>query len=142
MHRCADRAALAGASRRVFIASAGAALLAATLPTQAQALVRRFPRTALRGEIAFGAYPQIAVNGKAAQLSPGARVRDTANLVALPSVLAGNKVVANFTIDSMGMVHDVWILRPDEAATQPWPRTLAETQAWSFDESAQTWTKP
>jgi hypothetical protein len=25
---------------------------------------------------------------------------------------------------------------------QPWPRTPAEAQAWSFDENAQTWSKP
>ena len=139
MQRCAH-----GASRRRLIVCAAAGL-AAALPVasaEAQALMRRFPRTALRGEIAFGAFPQIAVNGQAAQLSPGSRVRDLRNMVALPGALVGNKYVANFTIDSMGLVHEVWILRPDEIAVQPWPRTPAEAQAWLFDENAQTWSKP
>jgi hypothetical protein len=140
MQRCA-----LGSSRRRLILSAAAAALASALPVfsaHAQALIRRFPRTALRGEIAFGAFPQIAVNGQAAQLSPGSRVRDLRNMVALPGALLGNKYVANFTVDSMGLVHEVWILRPDEIAVQPWPRTPAEAQAWSFDENAQTWSKP
>jgi hypothetical protein len=145
MQRCADRAApTAGVSRRFMLSSLGAACLAVALPAQAQmqAQLRRFPRTALRGEITFGGWPQIALNGQAAQLSPGSRVRDLRNMVALPGALVGNKYVVNFTIDSMGLVHEVWILRPDEIAMQPWPRTPAELQTWSFDESAQTWSKP
>ncbi len=144
MHRCADRAAPAGASRRLFVATLGSACALAALPglAGAQALMRRFPRTALRGEIAFGAFPQIAVNGRGAQLAPGAKVRDASNLVALPGALAGHKFIVNYTVDTMGLVHDVWILRPDEVAVQPWPRTPAEAQAWAFDEGAQTWAKP
>ena len=139
MQRCAH-----GASRRRLLLSA-AAVLASALPfasAHAQALMRRFPRTALRGEIAFGAFPQIAVNGQPAQLSPGSRVRDLRNMVALPGALVGNKYVVNYTVDSMGLVHEVWILRPDEIAMQPWPRTPAEAQAWLFDESAQALSKP
>jgi hypothetical protein len=139
MQRCAH-----GISRRRLLVSASASL-AATLPlapVHAQALMRRFPRTAIRGEIAFGAFPQIAVNGQAAQLSPGSRVRDLRNMVAMPGALLGNKYVVNFTIDPMGLVHEVWILRPVEIAVQPWPRTPAEAQTWSFDEGAQTWSKP
>jgi hypothetical protein len=122
-----------------------AAGLAAALPVasvRAQALMRRYPSTALRGEIAFGAFPQITVNGQPAQLSPGSRVKDLRNMIALPGALVGNKYVVNYTIDSMGLVHEVWILRPDEIAMQPWPRTPAEAQAWVFDQNAQTWSKP
>jgi len=145
MHRCADRAAFAGVShlsRRFLLASLGAACLVAALPAQAQALMRRFPRTALRGEISFGAFPQIAVNGNGAQLSPGSRVRDAANMVAMPGALAGNKAIVNYTVDSSGLVRDVWILRPDEIAVQPWPRTPAEAAAWFYDDGAQRWSKP
>lgn len=142
MHRCADRAAFAGASRRLALASLAAAGLAAALPATSQALMRRFPRTALRGEMAFGAFPQITVNGQPAQLAPGSRVRDAANMNAIPGALAGNKAIVNYTLDSSGLVHTVWILRPDEVAVQPWPRTPAEAGAWFFDEGAQRWGKP
>lgn len=142
MHRCADRAAFAGVSRRSLLVSLAAAGLTAALPAHSQALMRRFPRTALRGEIAFGAFPQITVNGKPAQLAPGSRVRDAANMNAMPGALAGNKAIVNYTVDSSGLVHDVWILRADEIAVQPWPRTPAEAGAWFFDDGAQRWSKP
>jgi hypothetical protein len=142
MHRCADRAAPTGVSRRVFTRLLGAMGLLAVLPARAQALMRRFPRTALRGEITFGAFPQVAVNGNAAQLSPGSRVRDAGNMIALPGALQGHKYVVDYTVDPMGLVQDVWILRPDEIAVQPWPRTPLEAQTWAFDENAQTWAKP
>ena len=119
-----------------------AACLMAVLPVQAQALTRRFPRTALRGEIAFGAFPELLLNGKPARLSPGARVRDQGNAIPMPGALAGNKYIVNFTIDGMGMVHEVWILRPDEIARQPWPRTPLEAQTWAFDEGEQAWQRP
>lgn len=142
MPRCADRAAFAGASRRSLLVSLIAAGLTAALPAHSQALMRRFPRTALRGEIAFGAFPQITVNGKPAQLAPGSRVRNAANMNAMPGALAGNKATANYTVDSSGLVHDVWILRADEIAVQPWPRTPAEAAAWFYDDGAQRWSKP
>jgi hypothetical protein len=143
MHRCADRAGSAGASRRSVLASLVAAGLVAALPARSQALMRRFPRNALRGEIAFIGFPQIALNGQSAQLAPGGRVKDATNQVAMPGALIGNRYIVNFTVDSSGLVHDVWILRPDEIATQqPWPRNLQEAQTWAFDEQAQVWRKP
>lgn len=144
MHRCAERTGSTGAKRRHAVAAMAAALLLLAIApaADAQALIRRFPRTALRGEIVFGAFPQVLVNSQAAQLAPGSKVRDGTNLVALPGALAGNKYIVNYTIDSMGLVHDVWILRPDEIAVQPWPKTPVEALAWSFDDGAQVWSKP
>ena len=146
MQRCAESAASAGASRRSFVFLLGSAgLLAAlsALPARAQALMRRFPRNALRGEIAFGAYPEIALNGQLARLAPSARVRDATNIQPIFGSLVGNKFIVNYTADTMGLVQDVWILRPDEiAGQQPWPRTLQEMQSWGFDEQGQRWIKP
>ena len=45
-------------------------------------------------------------------------------------------------VDTSGLVKEVWILRPEEAAVRPWPTTPAEAQAWLFDPAAQVWTKP
>ena len=105
--------------------------------------MRRFPRNALRGEIAFTGFPQITLNGQSAQLAPGGRVKDATNQMAMPGALLGNRYIVNFTVDSSGLVHDVWILRPDEIAIQqPWPRTPVEAQVWAFDEQAQVWSKP
>ncbi len=118
-----------------------ATLVATVLPAAAQ-MQRAFPQDALRGEVAVGSPPEISVNGRAARLSPGARIRDQNNMLAMSAALSGKRFTAHYTIDTNGNVRDVWILRPDEIARQPWPETLKEAQGWAFDPVAQTWTKP
>jgi hypothetical protein len=118
-----------------------ATLVATTLPAAAQ-VQRAFPQDALRGEVAVGNPPEIEVNGVAARLAPGARIRDQNNMLAMSASLSGLRFAAHYTIDTNGNVRDVWILRADEAAREPWPRTLQQAQAWTFDPVAQTWTKP
>jgi hypothetical protein len=114
---------------------------ALALPAVAQ-VQRNFTDKALRGEIVFGTPPEIKLNGKPARLAPGARIRDQGNLLLMPGSLAGGKAVVNYTTELEGMVLDVWILRPDEAARKPWPTTAKEAQAWQFDFNTQSWSKP
>jgi hypothetical protein len=116
-----------------------ASLLA--LPVAAQ-MQRAFPQNALRGAIVFGPAPDIALNGQPARLAPGARIRDTNNLTVVPGGLIGGRYLVNFTVDLYGLVKDIWILTPDEASNQPWPTSIEEAQAWTFDPTAQVWTKP
>lgn len=140
MPRCAARAPLPGAKRRLALSFIGTCCLVATLPATAQ-LNRRFPRNALRGEIIFTNHPEITLNGKPTRLSPGGRVRDTANMNALPTALAGNRAVVHYTVDQMGFVNNAWVLTREELA-KLWPRTPQEAAAWAFDEPSQTWSKP
>ena len=123
--------------RLLFLAAA--CLLA--LPAAAQ-VQRNFPQNALRGAIVFGQAPEITLNGQPARLAPGTRIRDMNNMVIVPSGVLDARFLVHYTIDLYGLVKDVWILTPQEAANKPWPRTLVEAQAWSFDPVAQTWTKP
>ena len=116
-----------------------ALLLAA--PAQAQ-VARNFPQNALRGEISFGTPPELLVNGQAARLAPAARIRDTKNMQVLSGTVMGQRAIVNYTIDTSGNVFSVWVLRPEEIANKPWPRTPAESAAWQFDPIAQTWTRP
>lgn len=141
MHRCAARATN-GATRRFVLTALATAGLAVALPAQSQALMRRYSRSTLRGEMVFGAFPEILLNGQPARLAPGSRVHDQLNAMPMPGALANQKFIVNFTLNSMGMVQEVWLLRPDEIRVQPWPRTPAESQAWAFDEGAQLWAKP
>ena len=120
---------------------AAVAAVAFTLPAAAQ-VQRNFPQNALRGTITFGAPPQILLNDKSTQLSPGARIRGQNNLLEMSGALVGVKATVNFTIDQSGLVKDVWILRKEEIAMKPWPATLEQAQAWQFDPAAQVWTKP
>ena len=129
MHRC------------VLAATAVAAALLGALPACAQ-VVRNFPANALRGQISFTEPPTILLNGKEARLSPGSRIRDMQNMQVLRGALTGQKWVVNYTLEPLGMVHDVWILRDDEIAKKPWPRTMEQALSWTFDPIGQTWTKP
>jgi hypothetical protein len=124
---------------RCVLALAAAFLLASPADAQVQ---RSFPQNALRGAIVFGAAPEIAVNGQGARLAPGARIRDANNMTLVPSAVHGGKFLVHYTIDTSGLVKDVWILTPQEAARKPWPTRPEETLAWGFDPVAQVWVKP
>jgi hypothetical protein len=123
--------------RCLFVAIATAALVA---PAAAQ-MQRNFPDKALRGEVVFGAPPEINLNGKPARLAPGARIRDENNLLQMSGALAGRKLVVNYTTELGGMLLDVWILTRSELERKPWPTTEKEAQAWLFNPDAQAWTK-
>ena len=125
------------------IRTATALLAAVCIVAPAAAQVQRaFPQNALRGSLVIGVAPEVVLNGERARLAPGARIRDASNMVALPGALLGGPYLVHYTVDTSGLVKDVWILRPDEAKVQPWPRTPQEAQAWRFDPVGQTWSKP
>src|SRR4029453_1787679 len=97
--------------RRV-LALAAACLLA--LPVAAQT-PRNFPQNALRGALVFGVAPDVALNGRPARLAPGSRIRDARNMLVVPSAVHGGKFLVHYTVDTSGLVKDVWILTPEEA---------------------------
>ena len=112
-----------------------------TLPVAAQ-IQRQFPQAALRGDIVFGQPPELLLNGEAARLAPGARIRAENNMIVLSGSLAGSRLVVHYTSDPQGQIKDVWILRPEERSMLPWPRTAKEGATWQFDVIAQKWTIP
>jgi hypothetical protein len=124
---------------RCVIAAVSALLLSAAVHAQVQ---RHFPADALRGSMVIGQVPEVLLNAKPARLSPGVRIRDQGNLQPRPAALIGMTLVVHYTVDTLGLVKDVWILTPDEAARKPWPATVQEAKTWRFDPVAQTWTKP
>jgi hypothetical protein len=124
---------------RLFLTVIAALGLAGPAAAQVQ---RAFPPNALRGAIVIGEAPEIALNGRAARLAPGARIRDGNNMSVVPSGLLGGRFLVHYTVDTSGLVKDVWILRPEEVAVRPWPTTPREAQAWTFDPVAQVWIKP
>jgi hypothetical protein len=122
-------------------ASIFALALALALPAAAQ-VQRNFSNKALRGTVVFGTPPEVTLNGKPARLAPGARIRDQNNLLLMSGALVGGKAVVNYTTELEGMLLDVWILSPAEAARKPWPTTQKEAQTWQFNVDTQTWSKP
>ncbi len=118
-----------------------AASLFAAVPAAAQ-FARNFPATALRGEMTVLQPPEVLLNGRPARLAPGSRIRDENNLLVMSGALVQRKVVVHYTVDSVGLLLDVWLLTPAERARQPWPATPAQAQAWSFDPIGQSWRRP
>ena len=125
---------------RCVMAGLTAALLCGSAAAQVQ---RNFPPTALRGWLAITTPPDALLNDEAVRLAPGARIRGSDNMMKMSAALAGAaRMLVHYTIDTSGLVKDVWILTPDEAARKPWPRTPEEALTWSFDPIAQVWSKP
>ena len=118
-----------------------AVTLAAATSASAQS-PRKFPANALRGEIVVVQPPDIAVNGDAARLAPGARIYGMNNLLQMSASLVGPSMAVNYTLDNLGQVALVWILTDEERARKPWPTTLRQAQEWRFDPAAQVWSRP
>lgn len=93
----------------------GACLAALSLSAAAQTLTREFPKNALRATLVVTSPPEITLDGRADRLSPGARIRSPQGALLLSGTLIGQELVVNYTLESAGLVHEVWILTPQEA---------------------------
>lgn len=111
--------------------------VAAALPltASAQNLLRQFPAAALRGTLEVTAPPNVLLNGQAARLSPGARIKNTNNALMMSGSLVGNRLVVNYLQDRQGLVHEVWLLSPTEA--QEKRAGLGTVYNFSFGSDAQ-----
>ena len=118
-----------------------AACLSLHLPALSQAQ-RPFPATAMRGDLVIQAPPQVLLNGSEARLSPGARIRGQDNMLQMSASLVGQMLRVHYTVETSGLIHEVWILRPEEAAVRPWPETAEQARNWRFDPVAQAWSRP
>jgi hypothetical protein len=115
-------------------------LAVSSLAAQAQTH-RFFPANALRGQLVITQFPDATMNGRSARLAPGARIKNDNNLWVPPASLAGQKLTVHYTVESTGLIMDVWVLNSVELANKPWPTTRAEAASWTFDPGTQTWTK-
>ena len=100
---------------------------------------RPFPATALRAELLVTQAPELLLNGEAAKLSPGARIRGVNNMLQMSASLTGQPLLVHYTREPSGLVHEVWILSPEEAERKPWPSSPEQAQRWLFNPAAQTW---
>ena len=135
LHTAARRLLRCGAA--LLIAYTAAAVLH---PAGAQIISRNFPPNALRGTLVVTQPPQITIDGKTERLSPGARIRGANNMLQMSGALVGQNLLVHYTREPAGLLHDVWILTPEEAARKPWPSTAEEARRWEFNPAAQTWT--
>lgn len=90
---------------------------AVSLPEAQAQEIRNFPPAAMRGRLLVTAPPQVQLDGKADMLAPGARIRNTQNLMVTSGALVGQELRVNYTREaSTGMLQEVWILTEAEAA--------------------------
>ena len=116
-------------------------LAVSCLTAQAQTH-RFFTPTTLRGELVVTQHPDVLLNGQPARLAPGSRLKGENNLLVQPAGIAGQKFTVHYTVESSGLIMDVWVLNAAELANKPWPRTPAEATSWQFNPGNQTWSKP
>ncbi len=126
-------------ARRAVMAALAGILLGVAQPGLSQ-VQRSFPANALRGSLTFGTPPTVLLNGQSAQLAPGARIRGENNLLLMSGALAGQSHTSHYTLDPLGLLMDVWLLR-DEEKQRFWPRSLEEAGQYEFDAAAQAWTR-
>jgi hypothetical protein len=110
-------------------------------PDTLQGRAISIPMQSLRGDIVFGQPPEVSLNGKAARLAPGARIRNLNNLLVLSGNLVGQRYKVNYTVDTYGLLMNVWLLTAAEAS-QLWPTTAQEAATWSYDPVSHIWAKP
>ena len=82
----------------------------------AQTLQRDAPKDVKPARMVVKAPPEITINGKPDRLSPGSRIRNTQNLVMLSGSLVGQDLPVVYRRDAAGLVHEAWILTPEEYA--------------------------
>jgi hypothetical protein len=103
-------------NRWIRAALAAALTLSAVHAVLAQGIVREPPKDVRPARMTVDAPPEIALDGKADRLSPGARIRNVQNLVVMSGSLAGQTVPVVYRRDAAGMVHEVWMLTDEEYA--------------------------
>lgn len=90
--------------------------LAASAAAFSQTLVREAPADVKPGRLAISTPPVATLNGQPDRLSPGARIRDTNNMLMLSGNLSGQSVPVVYRRDSAGLMHEVWLLTEAEYA--------------------------
>ena len=90
-------------------------LLIALLAVPAAAQLRTIPQDAQRAEVRHVQNNIVELNGRPAQLAPGAQIRDVSNRIIVPTALPAGALV-KYRLDGAGLVREVWILSPQEAA--------------------------
>lgn len=77
-------------------------------------LMRSFPIDSKLGELKAFAYPEIKIDKQTLHLGAGSQIRDENNLIILPATMS-KKGPVRYQMDTMGNVHRIWFLTPDEA---------------------------
>ena len=81
----------------------------------ASAQLRTIPEDAKRAQMRHVQDMLIELDGAPQRLAPGAQIRDASNWVILPAAVPEGAQV-KYRLDADGLVRQVWLLSPEEAA--------------------------
>ena len=98
------------------LALACALLAGGVTPLLAQNQQRSLPPASQRALIEVISPPNILLNGQPERLSPGARIRDANNFLVTSNALGSRPQLVQFVREPGGLVREVWVLTPAEAA--------------------------
>ena len=76
--------------------------------------MREAPKDVRPGRLVVTAAPEITLDGKPDRLSPGSRIRNLNNLLVMSASITGQDIPVVYRRDAAGLVHEVWVLTPDE----------------------------
>ena len=71
---------------------------------------RTFPPKAMRAQMTVVNAHAVTLNGTTVRLSPGSIIRTTTNGLVVSGGLIGQTFVVNYTTDTLGQAHEIWIL--------------------------------
>ena len=94
----------------------GTILAVVLLAASAHAQLRTIPDEAQRGTIRHLREMLVEINGREVLLSPSATIRDSLNLIIVPSALPAGGAEADYLIGADGQVLRIWLITPEEAA--------------------------
>lgn len=115
MNRC-FRPSFGRTAAILTILSASLVVIAAQAQMADPQRIPPMAKHAQRGVLRVMAPPEVLMNGQPARLAPGARIRDRNNLLVVSGALIGQDLVVRYTRDPLGLLHEVWVLTPREAA--------------------------
>ncbi len=76
---------------------------------------RDVPADVKLGRLVVTQPPDATLDGKPDRLSPGARIRNTNNLLLLSGSVVGQELSVVYRRDAAGLIHEAWVLTPAEA---------------------------
>jgi hypothetical protein len=84
----------------------------------AAAQMRTVPDDSERGVLRHVQDNVVSVNGKSIPLAPGGIIRNSENLIIVPSALPAQGALADYVLDKEGKIFRAWLLTPAEASRQ------------------------
>ncbi len=96
-----------------------AALWAQTAELPLPAPTRTIPPHTHHGVLQVTEPPNVLLNGQVDRLSPGARIRGPNNMLVVPGAMLGQELLVRYRREAGGLIHEVWVLTPDEVAALP-----------------------